>query len=73
MRLTEWEKEILSYVITGATNREIAEKLMLSEQTIRNRLSALFKKLGVRNRTEAAVYALQAEDSITTPSMEMSL
>jgi len=57
--LTKREKEILSFVVRGATNSEIAEELLLSEQTIKNRLSGIFKKLGVRNRTEAAVYAVQ--------------
>ena len=49
----------MSFVVRGATNSEIAEELLLSEQTIKNRLSGIFKKLGVRNRTEAAVYAVQ--------------
>lgn len=64
--LTEREKEILSFVIKGATNREIAQELLLSEQTIKNRLSAIFRKLGVRNRTEAALYAIQ-EGLLTSP------
>ena len=57
--LTKREKEILSLVIKGATNKEIAEGLLVSEQTVRNRLSGIFRKLGVRNRTEAAVYAVR--------------
>jgi len=57
--LTKREKEILSFVVKGARNREIAEELLLSEQTVRNRLSGIFKKLGVRNRTEAALYAVR--------------
>ena len=57
--LTEREKEILSFVAKGATNAEIAKGLSLSEQTIGNRLSGIFKKLGVRNRTEAAIYAMR--------------
>jgi len=59
VRLTEREQEILSFVAKGATNREIAEGLLLSDQTVRNRVSGIFKKLGVRNRTEAALYAVQ--------------
>ncbi len=57
--LDERDKEILSLVVEGATNAEIAEGLSLSEQTVGNRLSRIFKKLGVRNRTEAAVYAVR--------------
>jgi NarL family two-component system response regulator LiaR len=59
IRLTRREKEILSFVVEGATNSEIAQELSLSEQTISNRLSAVFKKLGVKNRTEAAVCAVR--------------
>jgi NarL family two-component system response regulator LiaR len=57
--LTKREKEVLSFVVRGATNKEIAQGLSLSEQTVGNRLSGIFKKLGVRNRTEAAIYAVQ--------------
>jgi len=57
--LTKREKEVLSFVVRGATNKEIAQELSLSDLTIRNRLSRVFKKLGVRNRTEAAIYAVQ--------------
>jgi len=57
--LTEREKEILSFVAKGATNAEIAQGLSLSEQTVGNRLSGIFKKLGVRNRTEAAICVMR--------------
>jgi two-component system NarL family response regulator len=46
-------------VAQGKSNREIADLLSLSEQTIKNRLSAIFDKLKVANRTEAATYAIQ--------------
>jgi len=59
LSLTRREEDILSCVVKGATNREIGEELLLSERTVRNRLSGIFKKLGVRNRTEAALYAVQ--------------
>jgi len=57
--LSEREKEILQLVAKGATNREIAGKLFLSEYTVRNALSIIFQKLHVNNRTEAAVCALR--------------
>jgi len=57
--LTEREQELLSFVARGATNREIAQGLLLSEHTVGNRLSGIFKKLGVRNRTEAAVHVVR--------------
>jgi DNA-binding NarL/FixJ family response regulator len=60
MSLSEREKEVLSFVARGATNSQIAQRLLLSERTVENHLSAVFKKLGVRNRTEAAVCAVHA-------------
>ena len=53
------ETEILQLVAQGATNKEIAEMLFISEYTVRNALSIIFQKLHVNNRTEAAVHALQ--------------
>jgi NarL family two-component system response regulator LiaR len=57
--LSERETEILQLVAQGATNKEIAEMLFVSEYTVRNALSIIFQKLHVNNRTEAAVHALQ--------------
>ena len=58
-RLTEREKDILSLLSRGATNHEIAEQLGISEKTVRNRLSVIFDKLHINNRTQAALYALK--------------
>jgi len=55
--LTEREKEILSLVGQGASNHHIAAELGISEKTVRNRLSVVFGKLHVNNRTQAAQYA----------------
>src|SRR5918911_3133180 len=52
--LTEREREVLSASANGATIDDIATKLYLSEGTVRNYLSTAIKKLGVRNRVEAA-------------------
>jgi two-component system, NarL family, response regulator DesR len=52
--LTEREREVLSASANGATIEDIADKLYLSEGTVRNYLSTAIKKLGVRNRVEAA-------------------
>ncbi len=57
--LSKREVEILQLVARGAKNREIAEKLFLSEYTVRNALSIIFQKLHVNNRTEAAAHALR--------------
>ena len=55
MRLTEKEKHILELVSEGRTNREIARALGVSEQVVKGRLTTVFLKLGVRNRTQAAL------------------
>jgi two-component system, NarL family, response regulator LiaR len=57
--LTEREAAILRYLAQGASNQEIAEKLNVSEKTVRNRLSEIFSKLRLNNRTQAALYALR--------------
>ncbi len=56
-QLTEREHEILVQVAHGASNRQIAENLFLAEGTIKNHLSNIFGKLGVRDRTQAALKA----------------
>jgi DNA-binding NarL/FixJ family response regulator len=58
-QLTERERDILALVARGADNRAIAQQLHLSEKTIANRLSEIFSKLGVSNRTQAALVAVQ--------------
>lgn len=57
--LTEREREILQLLATGNDNRTIAQRLFLSEKTVGNRLSEIFQKLGVTNRTQAALVAVQ--------------
>lgn len=56
--LTSREKEILSLIAEGMTNREIAERVYLSEKTVRNYVSSILQKLGVAHRTQAAIYYL---------------
>lgn len=55
--LTRREREILRLVATGATNREVAERLIISEGTVKNHLARLFGRLGFRDRTQAVMYA----------------
>jgi DNA-binding NarL/FixJ family response regulator len=57
--LSEKEIEILRYVAAGMSNKEIAEKLAYSEKTVKNYLSLIFHKLGIRDRTQAAIFALR--------------
>jgi two-component system, NarL family, response regulator DegU len=56
--LTNREMDLLRLVATGMSNKEIAQRLDLAESTVKNRLSLLFEKLGVKDRTQAAIYAL---------------
>ena len=53
------EREVLTLVVHGLTNRAIAERLFLSERTVHRHVANIFRKLGVASRTEAATYALQ--------------
>jgi DNA-binding NarL/FixJ family response regulator len=57
--LAEREREILKLISHGMTNAEIARNLFLSEGTVRNYVSAILEKLGVEDRTQAAVLALR--------------
>src|SRR6266700_2687354 len=55
--LTDREVEVLRFIALGATNREIAVQLMVSEGTIKNHISNILTRLDVRDRTQAALYA----------------
>jgi two-component system response regulator DesR len=55
--LSAREREVLELIATGATNGEIAAQLFLSPHTVKEHTSALYRKLGVRNRAEAATHA----------------
>jgi DNA-binding NarL/FixJ family response regulator len=57
--LTQRESEILSYVAKGFEDKEIAEKLFLSSETVRTHLRNIYKKLHVRSRTEATLKYLE--------------
>ncbi len=57
LRLTDRETEVLGLVSRAMTNREIAETLSISEQTVKNHLKNIIQKLHVKNRVELAVYA----------------
>jgi DNA-binding NarL/FixJ family response regulator len=56
--LSDREKEVVQLVSQGFRNREIGEKLFISEQTVKNHLHNIFDKLGVSDRLELALYAI---------------
>ena len=57
--LTKRELEVLSLIATGATNREIAEQLFVSEGTVKNHVSNILSRLGLRDRIQAAIFAIE--------------
>src|SRR5213592_2090421 len=57
--LTKREREILGLVAEGLSNREIADKLVLSPETVKSHVAAILEKLNVSDRTQAAIYAVR--------------
>lgn len=57
--LSAREKEILKLIAEGLTNQEIAERIFLSQKTVRNYVSSIFQKIDVSHRTQAAIYYLE--------------
>ncbi|NLB89266.1 MAG: response regulator transcription factor [Syntrophomonadaceae bacterium] len=59
VNLTRREKDVLMLLVKGNSNKEMADKLFISEKTVKNHLTSIFKKFGVKDRTQAAVFALK--------------
>jgi two-component system response regulator DevR len=66
--LSPQEKRVLDLVVQGRTNKEIAEKLGLSENTVKNYLANVFEKMHVRRRSQAAALYLQAQPGTNRPN-----
>jgi len=58
-KLTAREIEVLELIAEGMINKEIAKQLYISEKTVKNHVSSIFKKLNVSDRTQAAIYAFK--------------
>lgn len=58
-KLTKREYEVLSLIAEGLNNKNIADKLFISEKTVKNHVSNIFKKINVNDRTKAAIYAFK--------------
>ncbi len=65
--LTAREHEVLVLVAAGLSNREIAHRLSISERTARTHVSSILDKLGLRSRTQAALYAIRQGLAPTSP------
>jgi len=57
--LSEREAEVLTCVVKGMSNKEIASSLGISHQTVKNHVTSILRKFGVEDRTQAVVYALK--------------
>ncbi len=58
-KLTRREYEVISLIAEGLNNKEIADNLYISEKTVKNHVSNIFKKIDVSDRTQAAIYAFK--------------
>jgi DNA-binding NarL/FixJ family response regulator len=65
--LTSQERKILELIGEGLTNRQIGERMFLAEKTVKNYVSALFAKLGMERRAQAAAYAARVFDEQDRP------
>jgi DNA-binding CsgD family transcriptional regulator len=64
--LTTRQAEVLWHVARGRTNRQIARELTISERTVKEHVSAIFRRVGVTNRTQAALAFMQYDDEART-------
>jgi two-component system, NarL family, nitrate/nitrite response regulator NarL len=68
MQLSQREREIIVLIAQGYKNKEIAEKMFITEQTVKNHLHNVFDKLGVSDRLELALYAIHNSLHLTPPA-----
>ncbi|HXT27716.1 MAG TPA: LuxR C-terminal-related transcriptional regulator [Vicinamibacterales bacterium] len=57
--MTPRDRQVLKLIADGCTNQEIATRLHLGTQTVKNRVSVLMEKVGARNRVQLAVYVVR--------------
>ena len=58
VKLTPRERDVVAAILDGATDKDVSARIGVTEQTVKNHLSRIFKKLGVANRLELALYAV---------------
>lgn len=66
LHLTARESQIITAIVAGGTNKDIAQELSISEETVKRHLTNIFDKLGVSNRLELALFAIHHH--LTTPA-----
>ena len=71
--LSQREEQVLDLLARGLSNRDLARALKLSEHTVKNHLFRIFDKLGVSNRMEAVLYAMNNSQQKALPSRDASL
>ncbi len=65
-RLTPREMDVVKLIVQGMTNAEIAGRLHISAETVRNHISHIMEKLNLNNRVQVAVYALREDSPMST-------
>ena len=66
--LTRREYEVTRLVARGRSNRQVADRLQISEQTVKNHIQSIFRKLGVDNRVELAIYFSRQQSRLRVAS-----
>ena len=64
--LSQREKQVLALVTVGLSNQKVAEKLLVTESTVKSHLTSIYAKLGVRGRSEATALVLDVENGLAT-------
>jgi two-component system nitrate/nitrite response regulator NarL len=59
VRLTRRQQQVLALVATGGTNREVAQKLFVSEETVKHHITKILDKTGMSSRLELALFAIE--------------
>lgn len=59
-KLTPREREVLQQIAKGLSNDEIAEALFISKHTVKNHITSIYRKMGSRNRTKVALWAIRS-------------
>lgn len=67
LELTPRERDVLCLIATGSSNREIAQKLFISEGTVKNHVTNILNRLNLRDRTQAAIFANTHADWLESP------